>query len=185
MKAPAMPSLRQQARDSFAHKPAKSARAGYGVGGLRKNMLAAACDAVLEACDAGDAEALQKTLESHTEILPDIINARDDSGWTALHVAVSWCAEDCIDLLLKTGANPDLRNDQGQNVQELAAQLGYESIAAHIAPVPGAAEDARRKAHQAQLKADIRIITEGLPRNVRISCCTLSAGLRRQHPRVP
>lgn len=180
-----MSALQKHARDSFARPSVRPPKAGYGIAGLRKSELAAACEAVLEACAEGDAAALQKALDTHTEVLPEIVNACDDSGWTALHVAVSWCAEDCIDLLLKTGANPDLRNDQGQSVRELAAQLGYESIAAHIAPVPGAAEGAARKAHQAQMKADIRIITEGLPRSVTISCCTLSAGLRRLHPRVP
>jgi hypothetical protein len=179
MKDPLMPPLRQHTRESFAHNAARPPKAGYGVGGLRKSELAAACDAVLQACGEADAEALQRTLESHAEILPDIVNARDDSGWTALHVAVSWCAEDCIDLLLKTGANPEICNQQGQNARDLACQLGYASIAADIAIIPGAAEAAARRAHQAQLSAEIRIITEGLPRSVTITCCKIADNLRR------
>ncbi|MDP2206227.1 MAG: ankyrin repeat domain-containing protein [Alphaproteobacteria bacterium] len=176
-----MPPLRQSASDSFARKPARAPKAGYGAGGLRKSRLAAACDEVLQACGEGDAEALQRTLAQHAEILPDIVNARDDSGWTALHVAVSWCAEDCIDVLLNTGANPDICNHQGQNPHDLACQLGYASIAAHIVPIPGAAEAAVRTAHRAQLSAEIRMITEGFPRSITITCCKISKDLRRPH----
>lgn len=174
-----MPPFRQSASDSFAKKVARPPKAGYGSGGLRKSTLAAACDAVLQACGEANAGALQKTLESHAEILPDIVNARDDSGWTALHVAVSWCAEDCIDLLLQTGANTEICNQQGQSPRDLACQLGYASIADHIVPVPGAAEATARKAHQAQLSAEIRMITEGLPHSVTITCCKLGDNLRR------
>ena len=180
MKALPMPPLRQHANDSFAQKPPRS-KEGRGVGGLRKNDVAAACVEVLEACGTGDAEALRQTLESHTEVLPDIVNACDDSGWTALHVAVGWCAEECISLLLKTGADPALCNDQGQSPRDLAFQLGYESLAVHIAPVEGAREAAARKAHQAQLRREISMITEGLPESVTITCCKIRAGLRRPH----
>lgn len=170
--------MRQHANDSFAQKPPRP-KTGYGVGGLRKNDVATACAEVLEACDAGDAEALRRTLESHTEVLPDIVNARDGNGWTALHVAVGWCAEECIALLLKTGADPAICNDQGQNPRDLAFQLGYESLAVHIAPVEGAREAAARKAHQAQLSREISIITQGLPEAVTITCCKIRADLRR------
>lgn len=180
-----MPVLHKHASDSFARKSPCPPKAGYGLCGMRKSELAAACEAVLDACQEGDAAALQKTLDTYAEILPEIVNARDDSGWTALHVAVSWCAEECIDLLLQTGADPGLQNNQGQNVRDLAFQLGYESLAVCIAPVPGAAEAAACKAKKAQMQADIRIITEGLPRSITITCCPLAKGLRRKAPQVP
>lgn len=173
-----MPQLRQHASESFAAKPAPKP-AGRGVGGLRKSELAAACEAVLEACDCGDADALQSALEKHITLLPDIVNARDDSGWTALHVAVSWCAEECISLLLKRGADAALTNNQGQSPRDLAFQLGYDSIAVHIVTIAGAAEMAARDAQKAQLRAEIEVITEGLPKTITITCCQMRGNIRR------
>lgn len=172
-----MPQLRQHASESFAAKPAP--KPAGGVGGLRKSELAAACEAVLEACDCGDADALQSALEKHITLLPDIVNARDDSGWTALHVAVSWCAEECISLLLKRGADAALTNNQGQSPRDLAFQLGYDSIAVHIVTIAGAAEIAARDAQKAQLRAEIEVITEGLPKTITITCCQMRGNIRR------
>lgn len=174
-----MPQLTPHARESFSPRRAAPKAAAKGVGGMRKSELASACTEVLEACSCGDAEALRTALESHITLLPDIVNARDDSGWTALHVAVGWCAVECVSLLLKRGANPDLTNNQGQSVRELAVQLGYDSLAVQIVPVQGAAEAARHDAQKAQLRLEIDTITQGLPRSITITCCPMRANIRR------
>lgn len=173
LKVQPMPQLRQHATDSFARKAQKPAPM-RGQEALRKSELAEACAAVLEACQDANPHTLKAVLDDHIELVPQIINAQDDSGWTALHICVGWCAEDCITLLLKRGADPDIRNDQGQNARELAVQLGYESLAPQIVPVAGARDSALRQARQAEMKADIDIITRGLPENVTITCMHLN-----------
>lgn len=181
LKVQPMPYLRQQARDSFVRTPAKTAPA-RGREVLRKNELAEACTALLEACQDANPQALKTVLDDNIELVPHIINAQDDSGWTALHICVGWCAEDCITLLLKRGADPDIRNDQGQNVRDLAVQLGYDALAPRIVPVPGARDAALRQARQAEMKADIEIITRGLPENITITCMHLNL---KPHGRRP
>ncbi|MDY0009434.1 MAG: ankyrin repeat domain-containing protein [Bdellovibrionales bacterium] len=169
-----MPTLRNHANDSFSKKPPRPE-----IPAARRREVAEACDAVIEACCTDDADALRRTLENHAAFLPQLLNARDDDGWTALHVAVGWCALDCVRLLLDSGANPALTNTQGQSPRELATFLGYESLAADIRPVAGAAETAVRKAHQAQLEIEIATITKGLPKPVTLHSCTLRRNIRR------
>ena len=176
-----MPYLRQQASDSFIRKAAKPVAAG-GKEALRKNELAEACAALLEACQDANPQALKAVLDDHIELVPQIINTQDDTGWTALHICVGWCAEDCITLLLKRGADPDICNDQGQNARDLAVQLGYETLAPRIVPVPGARDTALQQARQAEMQADIEIITRGLPENITISCMRLNV---KPHIRRP
>lgn len=181
LKVQPMPYLRQHASDSFARKPSKPAPM-RGREALRKNELSEACSALLEACQDANPQALKAVLDDNIELVPQIINAQDDSGWTALHICVGWCAEDCITLLLKRGADPDICNDQGQNVRDLAVQLGYDALAPRIVPVPGARDAALRQARQAEMKADIEIITRGLPENITITCMHLNL---KPHGRRP
>ena len=181
LKVQPMPYLRQQASDSFVRKPAKPAPL-RGRDALRRNELAEAVTALLEACQDANPQAVKAVLDDNIELVPQIINAQDDTGWTALHICVGWCAEDCITLLLKRGADPDIRNDQGQNARDLAVQLGYEALAPQIIPVVGARDAALRQARQAEMKADIEIITRGLPENITINCMRLNL---RPHTRRP
>lgn len=175
-----MPRLRQHATDSFARAQAAKPSVRPKIP-ARSQTLADACLDVLEACEAGDAEALQSTLDSHAKLLPQIVNAQDNTGWTALHIAVGWCAVECIAVLLKQGADPDIRNDQGQNARDLAFQLGYDTLAASILPIPGAREAAQRRARQAELREDIAMITRGLPDTVVITPMHLRPHIRRPH----
>lgn len=162
--------IRRKAADSF-NRHAVTTQSGESV---RKTEIAAACAELIDACQETDVNAIKNVLDSHIELVPQIINAKDDNGWTPLHICVGWCALECVTLLLKRGADPDIQNGQGQAPRDLAVQLGYEKIASSLVAVPGAHDAALRQAHEAEMKADIDIITSGLPENISIPCIKLN-----------
>lgn len=172
--------IHRPSADSFNRKARPPAPGGEAA---RKTEIAEACAALIDACQDADVEAIKDVLDSHIRLVPQIINAKDDNGWTPLHICVGWCALECVSVLLTRGADPDIRNGQGQAPRDLAVQLGYEKIAGSLIAVPGARDAALRQAQAAEMKADIDIITRGLPDNTNIPCITLNLKphIRRSH----
>ena len=78
-------------------------------------------DAFLAACAAGDLDALTELLDRQ----PELANARDEHGATALHLALEQLA--AVRLLLERGAEPNAR-DTGDNALPLHFAAGGAPI---------------------------------------------------------
>ena len=58
---------------------------------------------------------------------PDIkLNIQNNEGYTALHYAVSMENIDIIKSLIKAGANPDIKNNDGQSPSDIALDIGID-----------------------------------------------------------
>ena len=69
------------------------------------------------------------------------INAQNDEGWSALHVAAEDGNEAMVRWLLAHGARPDLKTGRGRTAYDVAE--GYAGVRAALRPVtPGAAQPA-------------------------------------------
>jgi ankyrin repeat protein/catechol 2,3-dioxygenase-like lactoylglutathione lyase family enzyme len=82
---------------------------------------ASAHDAFLAACAAGDLPTMRELLDSH----PELANARNEHGATALHNALAHT--NAVRLLLERGAGPNVR-DTGDNALPLHFAAGGASI---------------------------------------------------------
>ncbi len=113
----------------------------------------------------GETLMLAKMLDEY----PEALNLQDAQGQTLLHLAVSWAKTEMVDLLLARGADTSIRDPQNQSASDLAARLGYETIAAMISSENGqrAADALQQKLRQERL-----LCTRGIP-------CAISA---RQAP---
>jgi len=58
------------------------------------------------------------------------INARQQGGWTAIHAAAQSGDRALVELMLKSGADPTLANDEGKTPAAVAREKGHEEIAA-------------------------------------------------------
>lgn len=119
----------------------------------------------LEACDSSDMPVLKQLIAAH----PGIVNLKDEGGIPALHRAVSWAQTETVDLLFENGADPSIKDPQGQTADILAARLGYDSIAKIIVAAENElrqkeAEGIRRKKEQEDLLRRQRdeMMTKGL-----------------------
>lgn len=119
----------------------------------------------LEACDTSDMPVLKRLIGAH----PGIVNLKDEGGIPALHRAVSWAQTETVDLLLESGADPSIKDPQGQTADILAARLGYDPIAKIIVTVENRlrqeeAESIRRQKEQEELLRRQRdeMMTKGL-----------------------
>ena len=61
------------------------------------------------------------------------INVQTKAGWTALHYAAGWKMSECVDLLLKCGADKTLMNALEQTPEQVAHNRGHIEIAEKIA----------------------------------------------------
>ena len=57
------------------------------------------------------------------------VNAQQEAAWTALHEAARSGRQDMIDLLLKYGADPTAKNDDGITPIQLAVEKGGPELA--------------------------------------------------------
>ena len=94
---------------------------------------------------------------------PEALNLQDEAGQTLLHVAASWAKTEMVDMLLARGADTSLRDPQQQSAADLAARLGYETIAQMMTMEDGqrAAEALQQKLQQERL-----VCTKGLPQAI-------------------
>ena len=63
-------------------------------------------------------------------------NARSPNGSTPLMMAARYGTEDQVDLLLKAGADLQLRNDLGLSAADFARQAGRDKLAERLQPAP-------------------------------------------------
>lgn len=63
-------------------------------------------------------------------------NARSPNGSTPLMMAARYGTEDQVDLLLKAGADWQLRNDLGLSAADFARQAGRDKLADRLQPAP-------------------------------------------------
>ncbi|KAG6541623.1 hypothetical protein Mapa_017016 [Marchantia paleacea] len=83
-------------------------------------------------------------IEEIREVLdhePSVIDATDDSGFTAMHVAVSMKRPELVQVLLEYKANLELHNKAGQTPLQLAAQSG-EALITELLLAKGAKTEA-------------------------------------------
>ena len=84
-----------------------------------------------EACDQGYPEVVQLLLDSHAN--PDI---QDNYGETPLIILMCNAANEerlrCLNILLLSGANITIQNDQGQDALFVAAMLGFDEYVASL-----------------------------------------------------
>jgi uncharacterized protein len=58
------------------------------------------------------------------------INARQQGGWAAIHAAAQNGDRVLVELMLKSGADPTVANDEGKTPAAVAREKGHEEIAA-------------------------------------------------------
>lgn len=84
--------------------------------------------AVLAAVRAGDLAGVRQAIEAD-----QALDARDESGWQALHYAVLERRPELVDLLLEAGADANARTeDSGDGPLHLAARRGHEGLVARL-----------------------------------------------------
>jgi hypothetical protein len=76
-----------------------------------------------------NARAVQLLLDAGAEV-----DAQDFSGQTALMAAAEAGSTECVELLLRAGANAAVTCD-GQTASSLAARQGHHTLAAYLAPI--------------------------------------------------
>lgn len=72
------------------------------------------------AARAGDLDSVAADLEQR----PDELELPDDAGFTPLHLAAAYCQTNVVALLLRKGARPDVRANDGATPLQEAAQQG-------------------------------------------------------------
>lgn len=55
--------------------------------------------------------------------------ARDNYGWTPLHYAASIGSGDIVEILLKKGADPNIKDNEGKIPLDIAVEKGHEGVA--------------------------------------------------------
>lgn len=76
----------------------------------------------------GQLEVVQFLIENDADI-----NAQTKAGWTALHYAAGWKVSECVDLLLKCGADKTLMNSLAETPERTAHMRGYVDVSDKIA----------------------------------------------------
>lgn len=93
-------------------------------------------------CDVHEAEAVSKRTAlhkaafwGHVDAVKYLLNecklrtdARDSAGDTPLHDAARFGHAEVVGLLLKAGADPSIKNNNGQTVLDVAVQYEYPDI---------------------------------------------------------
>eukprot|EP01047_Picozoa_sp_COSAG01_P029032 COSAG01_NODE_1976_length_8750_cov_16.090625_9_plen_167_part_00 len=118
---------------------------GGAAAGLQTNLLAAAGGAagagvvvhagqssrkrqatpIHRAVSSGDSAGLRSLLSVASK---EAIDAGDEQGYTALHVAASSGHVPCAKLLLQAGCATSLRNGEGMTAWDIASSLGHEAV---------------------------------------------------------
>jgi len=79
---------------------------------------------LFEAVKSGDAARVKELLEKGADV-----NARDNKGWTPLHLAAQKGHADVAELLIKNGADVNAKNNYGWTPLYAAAQEGHADVA--------------------------------------------------------
>jgi hypothetical protein len=77
------------------------------------------------AVSSGDSAGLRSLLSVASK---EAIDAGDEQGYTALHVAASSGHVPCAKLLLQAGCATSLRNGEGMTAWDIASSLGHEAV---------------------------------------------------------
>ena len=78
----------------------------------------------LKMAQDGDSDGLQRIIRDNKVD----INVRDQFGWTALMCAAKSGHKSCIMLLIKEGADVNLKNSQGQTAKDISQQSGLQDL---------------------------------------------------------
>ncbi len=79
-----------------------------------------------ESARAGDTASIAAVLKKQ----PELVNARDDAGWTPLHVAVDSGKREVVEVLLAAHADVNATNPAGYTALHLAVSQGNKEIVA-------------------------------------------------------
>ena len=93
--------------------------------------------------DAGDGEQRDRFGQSLGQ-RRGALDARENDGGTALHIAAEYGHAECVTLLLDRGARVDARNSNDATPLHLAAEYGHLEIARALV-ARGASKDARTR----------------------------------------
>ena len=72
------------------------------------------------------------SLEQHLKNDPSAARELDGRGWTLLHHLALAGSQRSVELLLRNGANPNVRTPQGMTASELASSLGWGHVVAAL-----------------------------------------------------
>jgi ankyrin repeat protein len=75
----------------------------------------------------GQVDAVQLLLDRGVDV-----NQRYNHNLTALMWAAGYGKSDCLKLLLERGADPKLKDDRGKTAADIAAEQGYQAVAAML-----------------------------------------------------
>lgn len=75
-------------------------------------------------CETNDAAMMALELREN----PALVNAKDEHGTPALHLAVQWANLEAIEVLLKNDVDVTARDEHGEKAAELAIRLNFDSI---------------------------------------------------------
>ncbi|KAH9846824.1 ankyrin [Lenzites betulinus] len=82
---------------------------------------------------SGNAESLAAHLQEHPEV---DINAPDENGYTALHLAADRGHADVVKVLLERGADRDIKDEDEFTARELAEVAGHNEIVNLLSDTP-------------------------------------------------
>ncbi|WP_051359856.1 ankyrin repeat domain-containing protein [Adhaeribacter aquaticus] len=77
----------------------------------------------IEAVKSGNLEEVKSLLDNE----PDIVNTKDNKGYTLLHLAAQEGNGDLIKLLLERGADINALTEDGQSPMEIAIKQGHDA----------------------------------------------------------
>lgn len=98
------------------------------------------------------------------------INATDPFGWTALMCAAKSGHDSCVTLLLRSGADAQLKNNQGMTAKDIAKQSGIQGVDMF---------DYQQKSKQ-KCKGDVRECTSHVEKTCE-TCKTKFVGPKEKH----
>lgn len=79
-------------------------------------------------CENNDAAMMALELRAN----PALVNAKNEHGTPALHLAVQWASVEAIEVLLKNDVDVAATDERGEVAADLAMRCGYTQIAEQL-----------------------------------------------------
>ncbi len=79
-------------------------------------------------CETNDAAMMALELRDN----PALVDAKDEHGTPALHLAVQWANVEAVDVLLKHDVDVTAVDEHGQKAADVAMRLGFTTVAERL-----------------------------------------------------